>query len=90
MNSNSLQPKSNEQPNRVEIYRKVVEVMNPEVQKLVQFMYFTVSQREVSNILIVISSLLYYRIGLVAVSVKRLSVSVMLRLARPSSLKPIY
>ncbi|XP_072040304.1 cytoplasmic FMR1-interacting protein 2-like isoform X3 [Amphiura filiformis] len=32
--------KSNEQPNRVEIYQKFVEVMEPEVAKLVSFMYF--------------------------------------------------
>ncbi|XP_050433683.1 cytoplasmic FMR1-interacting protein [Adelges cooleyi] len=34
------QPKSNEQPNRVEIYEKTVEVLGPEVNKLLQFMYF--------------------------------------------------
>eukprot|EP00058_Branchiostoma_floridae_P010509 XP_002595997.1 hypothetical protein BRAFLDRAFT_123732 [Branchiostoma floridae] len=32
--------KSNEQPNRVEIYEKTVEVLEPEVTKLVNFMYF--------------------------------------------------
>ncbi|XP_071846795.1 cytoplasmic FMR1-interacting protein 2-like isoform X2 [Apostichopus japonicus] len=32
--------KSNQQPNRVEIYQKFVEVMEPEVAKLVNFMYF--------------------------------------------------
>ncbi|KAJ8027992.1 Cytoplasmic FMR1-interacting protein 2 [Holothuria leucospilota] len=32
--------KSNAQPNRVEIYQKFVEVMEPEVAKLVNFMYF--------------------------------------------------
>jgi len=36
------QPKSNEQPNRVEIYEKTVEVLGPEVNKLLQFMYFQV------------------------------------------------
>ncbi|XP_026675892.1 cytoplasmic FMR1-interacting protein [Diaphorina citri] len=34
------QPKSNEQPNRVEIYEKTVEVLAPEVNKLLSFMYF--------------------------------------------------
>uniref|UniRef100_A0A0N4UEL4 Cytoplasmic FMR1-interacting protein n=1 Tax=Dracunculus medinensis TaxID=318479 RepID=A0A0N4UEL4_DRAME len=33
--------KSNDQPNRVEINEKVVEVLNPEVEKLHQFMHFT-------------------------------------------------
>uniref|UniRef100_A0A915HY75 Glycine--tRNA ligase n=1 Tax=Romanomermis culicivorax TaxID=13658 RepID=A0A915HY75_ROMCU len=33
-------PKSNEQPNRVEIYEKTVEVLKPEVQKLLDMMYF--------------------------------------------------
>ncbi|EEC12934.1 hypothetical protein IscW_ISCW009439, partial [Ixodes scapularis] len=33
-------PKSNEQPNRVEIYEKTVEVLAPEVNKLLNFMYF--------------------------------------------------
>lgn len=37
------QPKSNEQPNRVEIYEKTVEVLAPEVSKLMGFMYFQVS-----------------------------------------------
>lgn len=36
------QPKSNEQPNRAEIYEKTVEVLGPEVNKLLQFMYFQV------------------------------------------------
>ena len=36
------QPKSNEQPNRVEIYEKTVEVLAPEVNKLLCFMYFQV------------------------------------------------
>lgn len=34
------QPKSHEQPNRVEIYEKTVEVLGPEVNKLLAFMYF--------------------------------------------------
>ncbi|EEB13869.1 conserved hypothetical protein [Pediculus humanus corporis] len=34
------QPKSNEQPNRAEIYEKTVEVLAPEVNKLLNFMYF--------------------------------------------------
>lgn len=38
------QPKSNEQPNRVEIYEKTVEVLAPEVNKLLNFMYFQVSK----------------------------------------------
>ncbi|VDN03135.1 unnamed protein product [Thelazia callipaeda] len=33
--------KSNDQPNRVEINEKVVEVLNPEVEKLHRFMHFT-------------------------------------------------
>lgn len=37
------QPKSNEQPNRVEIYEKTVEVLGPEVNKLLNFMYFQVN-----------------------------------------------
>ena len=36
------QPKSNEQPNRVEIYEKTVEVLAPEVNKLLNLMYFQV------------------------------------------------
>lgn len=40
------QPKSNEQPNRVEIYEKTVEVLAPEVNKLLNFMYFQVSLLE--------------------------------------------
>ncbi|VDP04626.1 unnamed protein product [Heligmosomoides polygyrus] len=35
--------KSNDQPNRVEINMKVVEVLRPEVDKLQRFMMFTVS-----------------------------------------------
>ncbi|CAH0394034.1 unnamed protein product [Bemisia tabaci] len=35
-----LQPKSNEQPNWVEIYEKTVEVLAPEVNKLLNLMYF--------------------------------------------------
>ena len=35
-------PKSNEQPNRVEIYEKTVEVLAPEVNKLLNLMYFQV------------------------------------------------
>uniref|UniRef100_A0A5S6QGB0 Cytoplasmic FMR1-interacting protein n=1 Tax=Trichuris muris TaxID=70415 RepID=A0A5S6QGB0_TRIMR len=34
--------KSNEQPNRAEIYDTIVEVLQPEVKKLLQFMYFQV------------------------------------------------
>ena len=37
------QVKSNEQPNRVEIYEKTVEVLGPQVQLLMNFMYFQVS-----------------------------------------------
>ena len=39
----AVQIKSNEQPNRVEIYEKTVEVLGPQVQKLMAFMYFQVS-----------------------------------------------
>lgn len=39
------QPKSNEQPNRVEIYEKTVEVLAPEVNKLLNFMYFQVRSK---------------------------------------------
>lgn len=35
--------KCNEQPNRVEIYEKTVEVLEPEVTKLMNFMYFQVN-----------------------------------------------
>lgn len=38
------QVKCNEQPNRVEIYEKTVEVLEPEVTKLMNFMYFQVRQ----------------------------------------------
>ena len=38
-----VQIKSNEQPNRVEIYEKTVEVLGPQVQKLMAFMYFQVT-----------------------------------------------
>lgn len=37
--------KCNEQPNRVEIYEKTVEVLEPEVTKLMKFMYFQVRVR---------------------------------------------
>ncbi|CAH0396187.1 unnamed protein product [Bemisia tabaci] len=36
------QPKSNEQSNWVEIYEKTVEVLGPEVNKLLNIMYFQV------------------------------------------------
>lgn len=36
--------KCNEQPNRVEIYEKTVEVLEPEVTKLMKFMYFQVNR----------------------------------------------
>ncbi|XP_045140639.1 cytoplasmic FMR1-interacting protein 2 [Echinops telfairi] len=36
------QVKCNEQPNRVEIYEKTVEVLEPEVTKLMKFMYFQI------------------------------------------------
>lgn len=39
----SFQVKCNEQPNRVEIYEKTVEVLEPEVTKLMNFMYFQVN-----------------------------------------------
>jgi len=38
------QPRSNEQPNRVEIYERTVEVLAPEVRKLLAFMYFQVGK----------------------------------------------
>lgn len=38
-----FQVKCNEQPNRVEIYEKTVEVLEPEVTKLMNFMYFQVT-----------------------------------------------
>lgn len=43
MNMITFQAKSNDQPNRVEINMKVVEVLKPEVSKLHMFMNFTVS-----------------------------------------------
>jgi hypothetical protein len=46
------QPKSNEQPNRVEIYEKTVEVLAPEVNKLLNFMYFQVSMQVMFSIFI--------------------------------------
>jgi hypothetical protein len=46
------QPKSNEQPNRVEIYEKTVEVLAPEVNKLLNFMYFQVSSSHFVQILL--------------------------------------
>lgn len=39
-----FQVKCNEQPNRVEIYEKTVEVLEPEVTKLMNFMYFQVNE----------------------------------------------
>ena len=45
-----LQPKSNDQPNRIEIYQKVVEVLQPEVNKLLQLMYFHVGSIQVDHI----------------------------------------
>ncbi|CAG0895532.1 unnamed protein product [Cyprideis torosa] len=41
------QPKSNEQPNRVEIYEKTVEVLKPEVGRLLRFMYFNEKASEI-------------------------------------------
>lgn len=43
------QVKCNEQPNRVEIYEKTVEVLEPEVTKLMKFMYFQVRLIEVKE-----------------------------------------
>ena len=37
-----LQVKSNEQENKIEIYHKIVEVLDPQVSKLRNFMYFQV------------------------------------------------
>lgn len=42
--------KCNEQPNRVEIYEKTVEVLEPEVTKLMNFMYFQVRQQNVPRV----------------------------------------
>lgn len=39
------QPRSNEQPDRVHIYERTVQVLAPEVNKLLQFMYFQVRRR---------------------------------------------
>ncbi len=52
------QPKSNEQPNRVEIYEKTVQVLAPEVNKLLNFMYF-----QVRIILIVLKSTFFQYIN---------------------------
>ncbi len=41
------QVKSNEQANRVEIYEKTVEVLGPQVQLLMNFMYFQVRHSHV-------------------------------------------
>ncbi len=41
----AYQVKCNEQPNRVEIYEKTVEVLEPEVTKLMKFMYFQVREK---------------------------------------------
>lgn len=57
------QPKSNEQPNRVEIYEKTVEVLAPEVNKLLNFMYFQVCIIKISNNLLLYAywqSWIYY------------------------------
>ncbi|XP_023379364.1 cytoplasmic FMR1-interacting protein 1 [Pteropus vampyrus] len=43
------QVKCNEQPNRVEIYEKTVEVLEPEVTKLMNFMYFQVKPQNNSR-----------------------------------------
>lgn len=40
-----LQVKSNEQPNRSQIYQKIVEVLEPHVNKLMRFMFFQVSRK---------------------------------------------
>ncbi|ELK16836.1 Cytoplasmic FMR1-interacting protein 2 [Pteropus alecto] len=44
------QVKCNEQPNRVEIYEKTVEVLEPEVTKLMNFMYFQCLQQQLEVI----------------------------------------
>lgn len=56
------QPKSNEQPNRVEIYEKTVEVLAPEVNKLLNFMYFQVrfSLEFIHNIIKIIIIVLFF------------------------------
>ena len=50
-NSALSQIKSNEQQNRVEIYEKTVEVLAPQVQQLMDFMYFQVRVIESIHIL---------------------------------------
>ena len=49
------QPKSNEQPNRVEIYEKTVKVLSDEVKKLTKFMNFQVSIFDVEIVFIYFS-----------------------------------
>ncbi len=66
------QPKSNEQPNRVEIYEKTVQVLAPEVNKLLNFMYFQVSITTFS-ILCVHCSYIFLSLNF---SVKQLNASV--------------
>ena len=44
------QIKSNEQQNRVEIYEKTVEVLAPQVQQLMDFMYFQVTVIVISHV----------------------------------------
>lgn len=53
------QPKSNEQPNRVEIYEKTVEVLAPEVLKLLNFMYFQVNNIKIHNNLLYINIVIF-------------------------------
>lgn len=60
---NYPQVKCNEQPNRVEIYEKTVEVLEPEVTKLMNFMYFQVKGMKtkfVSRFVILYSCFVYF------------------------------
>jgi len=53
-----FQVKSNEQENRVEIYQKIVEVLDPPVSKLRDFMYFQVMGYHGNTLLQTISNLM--------------------------------
>ena len=87
------QPKSNEQPNRVEIYEKTVQVLAPEVNKLLNFMYF-----QVRIILIVLKSTffqyinpsIFHSVKPLSGSALKWSVSHTLKSARISYRKPIF
>lgn len=57
---NCPQVKCNEQPNRVEIYEKTVEVLEPEVTKLMNFMYFQVKGMETKFVSRIVFSYSYF------------------------------